>query len=129
MKIRTMKTLLIIQFVIIVLIVKWILPNGNVKNKTELLREISPDGDYVLLIEELGKPVFSHCDSIKVTLYENNNSHDYYSASFEDQILGDGGTANYEIKWLEDGVQIILSGGRAYYYILPFKTLEDSQAH
>jgi len=128
MKERTMKTLLIIQLMVIVLIVKWIIPNGDEKNKTELLREISPDGDYVLLIEELGTAVFTY-DCIKVTLYENSNSPEYYSASFWVDVHTGGGNAHYGIEWLEDGVQVILSGSESDYYILPFQTSGDSQAH
>ena len=34
----------------------------------------------------------------------------------------------YEIEWLDDGVQIILSGEEqpTAYYILPYKTLEEN---
>lgn len=127
MKIRTMKIILIIQFAVIALILMWIfldVKDGN--NKTELLREISPDGKYVLLIEQLGKPGFYAIDRIKVTLYENN-TQEHYGATFRVDISTGGGSAKYEIQWLEYGVQIILSGARSEYYILPFKTLEDSK--
>ena len=127
MKVRTLKILLIIQFVVIVLILMWIF--GDVKdgnNETELLREISPDGNYVLLIEKLGNPGFFAVDRIKVKMYENN-TQEHYGVTFRVDISTGGGSAKYEIEWLEYGVQIILSGARSEYYILPFKTLEDSK--
>ena len=126
MKTRTMKILLIIQFLVIILLLMWIFSDEDGNNKTELLREVSPNGDYVLLIEELGTPTFFSEDRIKVTLYENNNSHEHYSAMFHVDILTGEGTAHYGIEWLEYGVQIILSGAESHYYILPFKTLDDS---
>ena len=129
MKTRTMKILLTIQSLVIILLLIWIffeVKNSN--NKTELLREISPDEDYVLLIEELGKPTFFlfSINRIKVTLHENN-SNKHYVATFRVDVLTQKGTIHYAIEWLEDGVQIILSGAESYYYILPFKTLEDSR--
>lgn len=135
MKIRTMKILLVVQLVVIVLIVKGIIPdvvrgiipNGDVKNKTGLLREISPDGNYVLTIEERGKPVFFfYPDCIRVYLRENTTSVRRYAVMFHVDIVTGGSTARYEIEWMEDGVQIILSGKESHYYILPFKTLEDA---
>lgn len=126
MKPRTMKILLVVQFVAIVLIVKWIIPDGNgSSHKTELLREISPNGDYILLIEELPMPVSLSMKSVEVTLYENNNSHERYSATFDVNFFLGYGNGDYGIEWLEDGVQVIISGSDSRYYILPFVTLED----
>lgn len=130
MKTRTLIILFIIESVVMVRLFMWTFGEGkDGNNKTELLREISPDGDYVLLIEELGKPVlyskYYASDRIKVTLYENN-SHENYCESFRVEISTCGDTAQYEIEWLEDGVKIVLSGFESdYYYILPFKTSED----
>ena len=127
MKPRTMKILLVVQFVAIVLIVKWIIPDGNgSKYKIELRREISPNGDYILLIEE--RPDMSISRSMKcveVTLYENNNRHERYSATFDVNFFLGYGNGDYGIEWLEDGVQVIISGSDSRYYILPFHTLED----
>ena len=132
MKTRFLKFLLIIQFVVIVLILMWIffeVKGGN--TKTELLRVISPNGDYELLIEKLGKPTFFlfPIDRIRVYLYENTNNQERYVVTFRVDVRTEGGTADYNIEWLEDGVQIILSGVEYHYYILPFKTLEDSKRH
>ncbi|MCH5276077.1 MAG: hypothetical protein J1E65_09560 [Lachnospiraceae bacterium] len=43
-------------------------------------------------------------------------------------VATDGGHAGYVVEWLEDGVQIALSGSEqpTAYYILPFKTLEET---
>ena len=131
MKAKTLKTLLIIETTVIVLILMWVFYEvARSNNKTELLREVSPDGKYVLLIQELGKPspVFSGSfytiDRIKVVLFENNNK-EHYSAMFNADIPTDFVSVQYEIGWLEDGVQIVLSGFETQRYILPFKTLED----
>ena len=128
MKPRTMKILLVVQIVAIVLIVKWIIPDGNGgNNKTELLREISPNGDYILLIEELSNMFISPSTKrVEVTLYENNNRHEHYSATFDVDFFIGNRNADYGIEWLEDGVQVIISGLESRYYILPFITLEDS---
>jgi len=123
---RTMKRLLIIEFMIIVLLLMYIF--WEIKYNTdnvELLHEISPDGDYVLIIEEFGKPVFPFYPAlIKVIFYSHEQS---YSVVFNVDVVTRDGTVQYGIEWLEDGVRIILSGKESHYYILPFKTLEDSR--
>lgn len=52
----------------------------------------------------------------------------YYRASFKADVANDGERGEYEIEWLDDGVQIILSGEEqpTAYYILPYKTLEEN---
>lgn len=136
MKAKILKTLLIFESAVIVLTLVWIFYElATCNNKTELLCEISPDGNYVLLIQEIGRHslVFSgsiHAiDRIKVTLYENNSHFLHYGASFKADISTRSGSAKYEIEWLEDGVRIVLSGYKSEYYILPFRTLEDSEKH
>lgn len=81
MKTGTMRILFVVQLVLILLIGKWISPGGYGETRTELLRETSPDGGYVLLIERLGEAAFSS-DHIEVTLYENSGVPECYSASF-----------------------------------------------
>lgn len=132
MKTRTLKILLMIQSVVLVLILTWLFVKIKDANKeTELLHEISPHGNYELLIEELGKPTFFlfPIDRIRVHLCENTNDQERYVVTFRVDVRSEGGTADYKIEWLEDGVQIILSGIECHYYILPFKTLEDSKGH
>lgn len=128
MKTGTMRILFVIQLVVIILIVKWIMPGGYGKNSTELLRETSPDSGYVLLIEELRESTLSKGYVIEVTLYENGNSPECYSASFWADVHTGGGSVHYGVEWLEDGVQVILSGTESYYFILPFKTSVESRA-
>lgn len=52
----------------------------------------------------------------------------YYRASFKADVANDGARGEYEIEWMDDGVQIILSGEEqsTAYYILPYKTLEEN---
>ncbi|MCM1056087.1 MAG: hypothetical protein NC517_00545 [Firmicutes bacterium] len=134
MKRKILKGILIFEFAVIVALLVWIIYQlATCNNKKELLREISPDGNYVLLIQEIGKPsiVFSGSfhviDSIKVMLCENDCYY-HYGASFRVDIYTRNGSYEYEIEWMEDGVQIVLSGYESEYYILPFKTLEDSKS-
>ena len=121
MESRTMIKRIIIRSVAIILMAMLLIPKGDSKNKTQRLREISPDGNYILLIEEIGKPIFAQIDHIKVTLYEYNNSHEHIIATFHAEISTGEGTAHCQIEWLEDGVQIMLIGSQTHYYILPFK--------
>lgn len=129
MKTGTMRILFVIQLVLILLIGKWISPGGYDKDSTELLRETSPDGRYVLLIEEFGESVLSKSYIIEVTLYENNNSFECYSTSFQVDVHTGGGSVHCGIEWLDDGVQIILSGSESDYFILPFKTSVESRVN
>lgn len=62
---------------------RWISPGGYDKDSTELLREISPDDRYVLLIEELGESVLSKSYIIEVTLYESSNSSECWLSHAE----------------------------------------------
>lgn len=108
-----------------------ILEAGSTKN--ELLRELSPDGNYTLLIMEVRPPDFPFGDAhLEITLFEvipeDERPRVYYRASFKADVANDGARAGYEVEWLEDGVQIALSGkGQpTSYYVLPFKTLDEA---
>ena len=98
----------------------------------ELLREFSPDGIYGLTIRELGAPDFPFGDDhLEITLFEvipeDERPRVQYRASFKADVASDGGRAGYEVKWLEDGVQIALSGSEqpTAYYVMPFKAVDD----
>ncbi len=102
----------------------------------ELLRELSPDGNYTLLISEVREPDFPFGEAhVKVTLFEvipeGEGYRRYYRASFKADVANDGARAAYKVEWLEDGAQIALSGqGQpTAYYILTFKTLDDDLFH
>lgn len=99
---------------------------------TELHRESSPDEKFFVLIQEIGEPGFPFgSDHIKVTLFEKRSEvhpfKPFYMVSFSADIPTDGTKAGYRVEWLDDGVQVVLQGemSREYYYILPFKTIEE----
>jgi len=98
----------------------------------ELFRELSPDGNYTLVITAVGEPSFPFgTDQLKVTLFETVHESEgprrYYRASFRANVANDGARAEYKVEWLDDGVQIALSGEEqpTAYYVLPFKTLDE----
>lgn len=100
--------------------------------RTELFNETSPDGNYTLLIQEIGEPDFPFgSDHIRVYLSEKRSKDNpykpYYRTEFNVDIPADGTQAGYRVEWLEDGVQVVLRGvrGSEAYYILPFKTIEE----
>lgn len=100
--------------------------------ENELFRELSPDGNYTLIITAVGEPGFPFgADQLEVTLFEmipeNERPGRYYSASFRADVANDGARAEYNVEWLHDGVQIALSGEEqpTAYYVLPFKTLDE----
>lgn len=127
MKQRILKIFLLIETLIIVSAVLWGCLTFVNSKKTELLRETSPDGNYLLIIQELGTPDWPFgADHLKISLYEQN-AEPRYRVSFQADVSNDGCTANYEIEWLEDSVQIALIGSEqpTAYYVLPFKTLEQ----
>lgn len=123
MKQRILKILLLIETLIIVSAVLWGCLTFVNSKKTELLRETSPDGNYLLIIQELGTPDWPFgADHLKISLYEQN-AEPRYRVSFQADVSNDGCTANYEIEWLEDSVQIALIGSEqpTAYYVLPLK--------
>lgn len=94
---------------------------------------MSPDGNYTLLITEVKPPDFPFGSAhVEITLFEvipeDERPHVFYRASFKADVANDGARAGYEVEWLEDGVQIALSGSEqpTAYYILPFKTLGEA---
>lgn len=128
MKQRILKILLFIETLIIVSVVLWGCLTFVNSKKTELLRETSPGGNYLLIIQELGTPDWPFgADHLKISLYEQN-TEPRYRVSFQADVSNDGCTADYEIEWLEDSVQIALIGSEqpTAYYILPFKTLNEN---
>lgn len=98
--------------------------------ENELFRELSPDGNYTLVIMAVGEPGFSFgTDQLEVTLFEmipeSKSPSKYYRVSFRATVANDGARAEYKVEWLDDGVQIALSGEEqpTAYYVLPFKKL------
>lgn len=104
---------------------------GEKSTENELFRELSPDGNYTLVIRAVGEPGFSFgTDQLEVTLFEmipeSERPSKYYRASFRADVANDGARAEYKVEWLDDGVQVVLSGEEqpTAYYILPFKKLD-----
>ncbi len=127
MKSKVLKTAFCIETIIIIVFIIWFSFSIRVENTTELLRETSPNGDYVIVINEKGEPDWPFgADHIEVRLFENTGG-DGYRISFEADVHSDGGHAGYKVEWLDDSVQIVLSGKEqpTAYYILPFKTMND----
>lgn len=127
MKKRAWKVLLLIETFVLAIEALCVCVSLVTYKRIDLFREVSPDGGYVLLIQELGTPDWPFgSDLLKITLYENNNNL-HYSASFRADVSNNGMQAIYKVEWLEEGVQIALmgSGQNTAYYILPFKTLDD----
>ena len=61
------------------------------------------------------------------TIPESEGPRRYYRASFRVDVANDGARAEYKVEWLDEGVQIALSGKEqpTAYYVLPFKTLDE----
>ncbi len=104
----------------------------TVSDNTELLREASPAGDYTLLITRIAEPDFPFGeDHLQITLFEvipeGEAPRAYYRTSFQADVANDGAPAAYQIEWLEEGVQIALTGSEqpTAYYILPFKGIDE----
>ncbi len=127
MKGKVLKILPVVETIVIALGLFWfcfcVLTNKN----TELFRENSPNGEYVLYIEEIGTSDWPFdADHLEITLYKNTSPDQ--SVSFGVDVRNDG-AHDYEIAWLDNGVQIALNGEEqpTTYYILPFKTLDKTE--
>ena len=129
MKTKTLKILLVVEFVITVFVLYILLSAFRERGLgDELFREFSPDGKYELVIE--GKTAPNGLNSafylFKEKLYENKAENPYI-VWFRAQISAPGGPPIYEVEWIEGGVRIGLYGYGNYDYILPFKTAEDAE--
>lgn len=127
MKQKVLRIFFIIENLAIVVALTLYLSFAYFNKNTELFREYSPTGEYVLYITEIGTPAWPFgSDRLRVTLYESGSPDE--SVSFTADVRNDGAQAEYKVTWLDDGVQIALSGKEQLtsYYVLPFKTLSDS---
>ena len=123
MKQKLLKILVCVETAIIVFFTILCVFSLKISETKELLRETSPNGNYVIVINEKGEPDWPFgADHIEVRLFENIGA-DGYRVSFEADVSNDGARAGYEIEWLDDGVQIALSGKEqpTAYYFLPFE--------
>ena len=108
MKTKTLKILLVVEFVITVFVLYILLSafrEGGLGD--ELFREFSPDGKYELVIEGKTAPngLYSAVSFFKVKLCENKAENPYI-VWFRVQISDEGGPPKYEAEWMEDGVSI-----------------------
>lgn len=90
----------------------------------QLLKETSPNQRYTIEITELGEPEWPFGpDKLQVSLYENGCGKEGYQVAFDALVANDGCEAGYEVEWMDDGVQIVLTGSEQpdAYYFLPFE--------
>lgn len=101
----------------------------SLKDTTELFREKSPQGECVLVISQMGSPFLFGPNHVRVTIYRDGPELLHRSASFDTDISDDGGPGWFDVKWLEDGVQVTLCGSeqKDAVYILPFPELEEME--
>lgn len=126
MKKIVLKILFVLETLVIVLELFFLYVSVLINGNTELLRECSPDGKYVLCITELGTPDFPYgSDHLEIELYES--AYPARSVSFRADVRSGGTRAGYKVTWLEDGVQIALIGKNTTYYILPFNASEEGK--
>lgn len=129
LKEKVLKIVVAIETLVIVLEFLWL---GvclciALNKDTELLRESSPDGKYILRIEEIGRPIWPFgADHLEIRLFESDAPEN--RVSFSADVRNGGARAGYEVTWLEDGVQIALIGKSTAYYILPFHASEGEKA-
>ena len=128
MKSASLKVLLTVEtmFVIVTLVV--LIVNIAQSKETELFREVSPDGNYVLYIREIGKPPLLGNDKLRITLYnEASKNLALYRASFMAYVWNEGSPAKFDVKWTEPGAFVTLrgSGQPTAYYILPYPSIVD----
>lgn len=110
-------------FVILLFIALTVLLFEARYEKTEILREQSPDGQYTVVIWRIGEPDWPFgAVHVEITLFGEEETPDIFHR-FQADIANDGGEGTCAIDWLEDGVQITLSGSEQpdEVYILPFR--------
>ena len=92
--------------------------------RVEIFREASPNGECELVIWRIGVPGPFGVEQLDFSLYNKTTSDNNcsYPTEFSADVANDGGTGAYRIEWLDDCVQITLSGDEQEdaMYILPF---------
>ena len=125
---RILKTILIMEGLVMVLIMIWILYQViNAKHSTLLFQETSSDGKYTLCIERLGHPtaILLPLDRFKIRFYENSEADERYNISFRVEVPTKGSLVGYRVEWMDEGVRVILFGTESQCYILPFRTIKN----
>ena len=126
MKNKLLKLILIVETGVLILGICVFSMNVFVNKKKEKCKEVSPNGNYVLVIHRIGDPDWPFgADHLQVSLFEKNDPASYRT-SFLSDVSNDGMEADYEVTWRDDGVQIALMGSEqpTAYYVLPFRSIE-----
>ena len=122
MKSIRVKILLVLETIFVTLTFVVLIVNIVQSKETELFREVSPDGNYVLYITEIGKPTIAN-DKLRITLHnETSKNPALYHASFTTDVWNEGRRAKLDVEWTDTGALITLkgSGQPNAYHILPY---------
>lgn len=125
---KILKRIIVVESIVIAIFLLWIIYQIiNAKHTTVQFQEASPDGSYVLCIEELGSPtpVLYPMDRIRIRFRESDEKEERHSITFRVNVPTKGGKADCNVEWLDDGVRIVLSGTESQYYVLPYVTLGE----
>ena len=122
MKTKYLILLLVIQTVVIVLVLLWIIPNPRrSRYHSELLREQSPDGGYVLVIEEDKNSLGYSYRDIRIIICENGSDSSGYAASMDVSVHVGNNPMNFEVEWGQGEVCLNITGANSFQIILPLK--------
>ena len=122
MKTKHLILLLVIQTVVIVLVLLWIIPNPRrSRYHSELLREQSLDGGYVLVIEEDKNSVGYSYRDIRIIICENGSDSSGYAASMDVSVHVGNNPMNFEVEWGQGEVCLNITGANSFQIILPLK--------
>ena len=122
MKTKHLILLLVIQTVVIVLVLLWIIPNPRrSRYHSELLREQSPDGGYVLVIEEDKNSLGYSYRDIRIIICENGSDSSGYTASMDVSVHVGNNPMNFEVEWGQGEVCLNITGANSFQIILPLK--------
>ena len=122
MKTKHLILLLVIQTVVIVLVLLWIIPNPRrSRYHSELLREQSPDGGYVLVIEEDKNSLGYSYRDIRIIICENGSDSSGYAASMDVSVHVGNNPMNFEVEWGQGEVCLNITGANSFQIILPLK--------
>lgn len=129
MKNMILKVIVLIETLVLILCILYVFLAIIRSGKTELLRETSPNGEYILTITEIGLPDWPFGkDHLAINFFDKDDFATY-RISFSSDVANDGCKAGYEVEWLEEGVLIMLKGSEqpTAYFILPYKEFVEEE--
>lgn len=124
---KKLKTLVVIETVLIVLmLIIGFFAFKLAYEKTELFREVSPNGDFTIVVQRRGMIDWPFGDDHLRVYLGNNEGSSYFHMAFLADVANNGAPAGYKVEWLDDAAKITLSGNEQLdaVYILPFWELE-----